>query len=199
VRRACRTLVLASAVALGAARGVSGAAAPGDAASLDQVLKLLAAHQHGHVTFTEEHRFAMLDQPLESSGELLYDAPDRLEKRTLQPKPEDLLLEHGTLTVQRGGRRRVLSLQDYPQIVPLVEGVRATLAGDRAALEHYFTVQFSGTLSDWTLELRPYDARVARTVQSVRIHGERDAIRTVEIRQKDGDASLLTIGPEVSP
>ena len=129
----------------------------------------------------------------------LYGAPDRLEKRTLEPKPEDLLLEHGVLTVQRGSRTRVLSLQDYPQLVPLVESIRATLAGDRAALERYFTVQFSGILADWTLELRPYDAKVAHTLQKIQIHGERDAVRTVEIRQSDGDASLLTIGPEVKP
>jgi len=191
--------VLSAAAALAAAPGVSTAAEPGGAAALDQVLQLLATHRHDHVTFTEVHQLAMLDHPLQSSGELLYDAPDRLEKRTLEPKPEDLLLEHGVLTVQRGSHRRVLSLQDYPQLVPLVESIRATLAGDRAALERYFTVQFSGTLANWTLELRPYDAKVAHTVQKIRIHGERDLIRTVEIRQSDGDASLLTIGPEVSP
>jgi hypothetical protein len=199
MRRACRALVLAAAAALATASGVCAPAEPSGDAALDQVLQLLAAHRHDHVTFTEVHQLAMLDHPLESSGELLYDAPDRLEKRTLKPKPEDLLLEHGLITLQHGSRRRVMSLHDYPQIVPLVESVRATLAGDRAALERYFTVRFSGTLADWTLELRPYDATVARTVQSVRIHGERDAIRTVEIRQNDGDTSLLTIGPEVRP
>lgn len=199
MRRASRALLLAAAAALAPAAGVCAAPEPSGSAALDQVLQLLASHQHGHVTFTEVHQLAMLDHPLESSGELLYDAPDRLEKRTLEPKPEDLLLEHGVVTMQRGSHRRVLSLHDYPQIAPLVESVRATLAGDRAALERYFTVRFSGTVADWTLELQPYDASVARTVQTVRIHGERDAIRTVEIRQKDGDASLLTIGPEVSP
>ena len=35
---------------------------------------------------------AMLKEPLHSSGELLYEAPDRLEKRTLKPRPEVLLL-----------------------------------------------------------------------------------------------------------
>ena len=45
----------------------------------------------------------------------------------------------------------------------------------------------------------PAEASVARSVQEVRIEGERDAIRTVEIRQSDGDRSRLTIGPEVTP
>ena len=190
---------LVGALVLGAACGAGGAAESGAVAPLDQLLQLLAQRRHGHVTFTEVHELAVLDRPLQSSGELLYEAPDRLEKRTLQPKPEDLLLDHGVLTAQRGNRRRVLPLRDYPQVVPFVESIRATLAGDRAALERYFTVQFSGSLADWTLELVPKDAALARTVQHVRIDGRRDVIHTVQIRQSDGDASLLTIGPEVSP
>jgi len=192
-------LTLGGAPLPGTAPAACAAAEPGGTQALDELLQMLAQRRHGHVTFTEVQELAILDRPLQSSGELLYDAPDRLEKRTLQPKPEDLLLEHGVLTVQRGHHRRVLSLHDYPQLAPLVESLRATLAGERAALERYFTVRFSGTLADWTLELLPKDARVARTVQNVRIHGERDAIRTVEIRQSDGDASRLTLGPEVSP
>ena len=197
--RACRTVLLAAAAALAVVAGICAAAEPVGPAALDQVLQLLAARRHGHVTFTEVHQLAILDRPLESSGELLYDAPDRLEKRTLTPKPEDLLLEHGVLTLRRGSRSRVLSLRDYPQAVPFVESIRATLAGDRAALERYFTLQFSGSLGDWTLELVPWDATLSHSVQRVRIHGERDAIRSVEIRQSDGDASLLRIGPEISP
>ena len=175
-----------------------GAAPPG-AAALDEVLQLLGERRHSHVTFTEVHELAMLDQPLRSSGELLYDAPDRLEKRTLKPKPEDLLLEHGVLTAQRGQHRRVVPLSEFPQALPFVESIRATLAGDRAALERYFTVQFSGSVARWTLELVPRDAALARAVQQVRIEGERGDLRTVQIRQSDGDASFLTIGPEVSP
>ena len=189
--------VLVLALLLG--QGVPAAATAASSPALDELMQLLAQRRHGHVSFTEVQKLAMLDQPLHSSGELLYDAPDRLEKRTLQPKPEDLVLEHGTLIMQRGSRHRVLSLRDYPQAVPFVESIRATLAGDRGALEQYFVVQFSGSLASWTLELTPRYAAVARSVERVRIDGERDVIRTVQIRQHDGDLSLLTIGPELRP
>jgi outer membrane lipoprotein-sorting protein len=167
--------------------------------AFDELLKLLAARRHGHVTFTEVQQLAMLDRPLQSSGELLYEAPDRLEKRTLKPKAEILVLEHGVLTARRGHRTYVMELRDYPQVVPFVESIRATLAGDRAALERTFRVQFDGTLAHWTLLLVPVDASLAGAVKDIRIEGERDAIRTVEIRHSDGDRSLLTIGPEVPP
>jgi Outer membrane lipoprotein carrier protein LolA-like len=165
---------------------------------LDQLMELLAQRKHGHVTFTEEHFLAMLDRPLESSGELLYDAPDRLEKRTLRPKPETLVLEHGVLTAHRGHRTYVLDLRDHPQIVPLIDSIRAALAGDKPALEGMFKVELDGTLDRWTLLLAPLDATVARSVRQIRIEGAREAIRSVEIHQADGDRSLLTIGPDVA-
>ncbi len=193
-------LWLAAGTAAGAAEPA--ATAPATTAPADpftELLKLLAARRHGRVRFTEVHEMAMLERPLRSSGELLYEAPDHLEKRTVEPRPETLVLEHGVLTAHRGHRTHVLRLRDYPQVAPFVESIRATLAGDRAALERYFHVRFSGDLGHWTLELAPIDATVARTVRDIRIAGERDSIRSVEIRQSDGDRSLLTIGAEVSP
>jgi hypothetical protein len=139
-----------------------------------------------------------LDKPVESSGELLYDAPDHLEKRTLKPKPESLVLDHGVITARRGRHTYVLNLSDYPQIVPLIDSIRATLAGDRAALDRIFKVQLDGTLEQWKLLLVPSDGAVARTVKQIHIEGTRDAIHSVEIQQADGDRSLLSIGPEVA-
>jgi hypothetical protein len=172
--------------------------APATAQDLDRLMTLLAQRQHGHVSFVEEHFLAVLDRPVESSGELLYDAPDRLEKRTLKPKPETVILEHGVITAHRGHRTYVLNLSDYPQIVPLIDSIRATLAGDRASLEHFFKVTLDGSLEHWTLLLLPSDPSVGKSVKQIRIEGAQDAIHTVEIQQADGDRSLLTIGPEVA-
>jgi Outer membrane lipoprotein carrier protein LolA-like len=172
-------------------------ASPADA--LGQLMQLLAARGHGHVAFTETQTLSMLDRPLESSGELLYEAPDRLEKRTLKPKPEDLTLEHGVLTDKRGRHTHTLELAAYPQLAPLVESLSATLSGDRAGLERAFVVQFSGDLADWMLELTPRDAAAARIVREVRIAGSRAALKSVGILQADGDRTLLTFGPELAP
>jgi Outer membrane lipoprotein carrier protein LolA-like len=165
---------------------------------LDKLMGLLAQRQHGHVTFVEEHFLAVLDRPVESSGELLYDAPDHLEKRTLKPKPETVVLEHGVITAHRGRHTYVLNLSDYPQIVPLIDSIRATLAGDRASLERIFKVTLDGALDHWKLVLLPSDTAVAKSVKQIRIEGAQDAIHSVEIQQADGDRSLLTIGPEVA-
>jgi outer membrane lipoprotein-sorting protein len=176
----------------------SGPCARAADSDLDQVMGALAQRKHGHVTFVEKKYIALLDRPVESSGELLYDAPDRLEKKTLQPKPESLVLEGGRVSAQRGRRLYVLDLKQYPQVVPFIESIRATLAGDRASLEQVFKVDFTGSFEHWTLGLVPRDRKLAGTVKEIHIEGEKDLIHTVEIREADGDRSLLTIGADVA-
>jgi len=187
-----RTLTLM--VALLAAATVVGAG-EGD---LDRVMSALAQRKHGHVTFVEEKFVAVLDRPVKSTGELLYDAPDRLEKRTLTPKKEDLVLEHGTVTAQRGHRHYVLDLNQYPQIVPYIESIRATLAGDRAALERVFKLTFDGHFDKWMLSLTPRDAALAKAVREIQLTGAQQGIQRVEIFEADGDRSVLTIGADAA-
>jgi hypothetical protein len=165
----------------------------GASSDLDAVMGLLAMRQHGRVEFIEQQFLAILDHPLESSGELRYDAPDHLEKRTLLPRRENLVLAGGVLTVERGGRKHVLDLHRYPQIQPFVESIRATLAGDRSALERVFHVEFAGSVERWSLTLVPVEQPLARTIKQVQIDGSRDQLLRIEIRQADGDRSLMTL------
>jgi hypothetical protein len=177
----------------------AGSAAGAPMGDLDEVMNLLAMRRHGRVEFVEQHFLAMLKRPIESSGELRYDAPDHLEKRTLMPRPENLLLDGGALTVERGGHRRVLDLHRYPQIKPFVESIRATLAGDRGALERVYNLEFAGSLPRWSLTLVPLDRELARVVKQVQIDGSRDQLLRVEIRQPDGDRSLMTLRTPAAP
>jgi hypothetical protein len=170
-----------------------------DTGDLDAVMALLAMRRHGRVQFIEQHFLAVLNRPIESSGEMRYDAPDRLEKRTLEPRAEDLLLAGGVLTIERHGHRRELDMHRYPQVQPFVESIRATLAGDRNALERIFAVTFAGSVQRWSLILVPLDPQLTRTVQQVQIDGSRDQLLKVEVRQADGDRSLLTLRPSATP
>jgi len=193
-----RFLSLALLCILGATGNAARAATAGTG-DLDQVMGLLAMRQHGRVEFIEQHFLAVLKRPIESSGELRYDAPDRLEKRTLKPRAETLVLTGGVLTVERAHSRRVMDLHAYPQVRPFVESIRATLAGDRGALERVFRLEFAGSVSRWTLTLAPLESKVKQSVSQVRIDGARDQLLKVEIRQPDGDRSLMTLRPSTLP
>jgi outer membrane lipoprotein-sorting protein len=179
------------AVALPAARAASG--------DLQELMHLLAARRHGQVDFVEQHFLKVLKRPVESYGVMIYDAPRRLEKRTVEPRAESLVLDGDELTIQRKGRTHVLELSAYPSILPFIESLRATLAGDLPALERIFNVDFTGTLEHWTLALTPRDSKVAKTVSQVRIGGSRDALLKVEILEASGDRSLMTLRDHPAP
>ncbi|HLW23052.1 MAG TPA: LolA-related protein [Steroidobacteraceae bacterium] len=170
---------------------------PARSDDLDTLMQRLARHRHGEASFVEQHFMRLLKRPVESMGELRFDAPDRLEKRTLEPQPEDLVLEGEELRVTRHGRTRTASLADYPRIRPLIESIRATLAGDRAALEQVFEVHFFGDLERWSLLLVPRDAD--SRVTQVQIEGARDELLMVEVRERSGDRSLLTLREHPAP
>jgi tRNA U34 5-methylaminomethyl-2-thiouridine-forming methyltransferase MnmC len=184
--------LLLAAASSGPAAPVTDSAA---GAGLDSLLALMAQRRHGEAAFSENKYLSMLKQPLESSGLLIYDAPDHLEQRTTQPRPQSVVLDHGIVTMQIGQRRRVVKLADYPQLAPLIDSIRATLAGDRAALERVFELEFSGTLEHWQLRLEPRAAPLTATLKRIDMQGQRDAVDEVQVWQSDGDHSIMSITP----
>lgn len=173
----------------------SGSAAWG----VDQLMSTLAQRKSGRVQFTEKKYLAILERPVESSGELVFVAPDHLEKRTVAPKPENLVLDGDMMTVERGGKRFTMPLQNYPEIAAFIESIRGTLAGNRSSLERYYKLGVEGRANRWTLTLTPADSRMAAIITQVRIEGAHDALDSVEIRQADGDRSVMKIRPATRP
>jgi hypothetical protein len=160
---------------------------------IDQLMHSLAQTRSGHASFVEKKSIAMLDKPVESSGELFYTAPDYLEKRTLKPKAESMTVDAGTLIIERGSKKYRLQLQDYPEIAAFIDSIRGTLAGDRKALERNYRLSLDGTAEHWTLQLLPTDEKMQAVVKRIRIAGVRDTVHSIEITQADGDSSLMLI------
>lgn len=170
---------------------------PAHAAPIDDVMRAFAAIPHSTARFAEERVMPELDLPLPSRGRLSWQAPDRLEKHTTEPFEEIFRIVGDTLTLERPGRgeRQSLSLDRAPEIRPLIEAMRATLAGDIATLQLHHEVSFSGTLQAWRMVLVPRSSRTRAAVQRVTLTGAGAAIRTMET-QGGGGTSRLTIEPE---
>ncbi|RQT62882.1 outer membrane lipoprotein carrier protein LolA [Burkholderia cepacia] len=198
LRRAVRTLAAAiaastAAIALAAAPARAADAAP--AWTLDRLMSTLAQHKSGRATFTETKYLSIATQPVESSGELVFVAPDHLEKHTLSPKPEHLVVDGDMLTVERNNRKYTLALARFPELGAFIDSIRATLAGNRFALEQVYKVALAGRGDDWTLTLTPLDSRMLKVVSTITLDGTRDLLRSVAIRQADGDRSVMRLQP----
>ena len=166
---------------------------------LQQLMDTLAQNKSGRTTFVEKKYIAMLDRPVESSGELVYTAPNGLEKRTLKPKPESMVIRGDELLIERGQQKHRLQLQAYPELAAFIDSIRGTLAGDRKALERNYRLSLEGTDLRWTLLLLPLNEKMAASIQRISITGTHEQVKSIEITQVDGDSSVMSIEKSASP
>ena len=166
---------------------------------ITSLMEQLAKNKGGLTTFTEKKHIAMLDIPLESSGELHYTAPNYLEKKTLKPKLESFVLDDGVITINRGKKKHTLKLKRHPKIAIFIESIRGTLAGDKTALERSYQLGLTGSATQWTLTLLPTDKSMNNLLDNIIIHGRHEKINTIEIHQADGDYSIMNIEEPATP
>jgi hypothetical protein len=162
---------------------------------IEQLMQDLARVKTAHARFVERKYLAILTAPLESSGTLTYIAPHRLEKRTLAPRPESLVLERDQLILESGEpkRRRTIRLEDYPVVGAFVESIRSTLAGDLDLLNRHYKIALEGDERKWRLVLKPADAKMQEVISEIRIGGSRNRIGAIEFLEAGGDRSVMTI------
>lgn len=161
--------------------------------SVDQLMADLAQNKGGRARFVEKSFVALLDKPLVASGEMLYTPPDRLEKRTLLPKPESMVLDKDTLIVERDKRRMSINVSSRPEAQAFVESIRSTLSGNRQALEAHYRLELQGERTAWTLTLLPTEPEIAALLQRVTVSGSQKRVQRIEYLQADGDRSELSI------
>ena len=160
-------------------------------------MQALAAVKSSQASFVELKHIAILTTPLQSRGRLVYKAPDRLEKHTLTPQRESLLLERDQLTIESPGRKsRTVVLAEYPVARAFVESIRSTLAGDLAMLVRFYEVKLDGGERSWRLLLKPRDPQMQNLVSEIRMSGSRNWIEAIEIVETNGDRSVMTIARE---
>jgi hypothetical protein len=151
--------------------------------SLDALLRQVATTAHGHATFIEQQHLAV------------FIAPNHLEKKTVRPTFENLVVDNDMLTITRGRQVHSVSLQAYPQLAIFINSMRATLAGDRATLESAYETELSFRQTAWLLTLSPRDKKLAKVIKKIQLSGEYGLLKRVEMMRADGDWSVMDITP----
>lgn len=214
MKRASRWLLLAAAIA------TVHAAEPDPAGLLAAIGEASRAGER-RATFVEIKSSTLLTQPIESSGTLRFRAPDLLEKVTVAPQRERVTIDGDRVSIESIGsngeiRQATLRISRASQLAPLIESLRATLAGDVAALSRHYDIgllavrpkpdvpasdaarRIAKTLEGptaWTLQMTPRDSALRASVQSVLLYGVGREIGLVEFVEAAGDRTQLWITP----
>jgi len=177
------------------AAALSPAAADGAADhDLSALMARLATVRAATASFVEVRHQRLLTIPQQSSGRLVYVAPDKLQKDIVQPTPERMIVDGGTLVIERqGDPPRRLVLDDYPPILGVIESIRGTLSGDLARLQRHYRVGFTPAGDGWTLLLEPVDPKLAEFVTAIRISGREAKIARIETDEAGGDRTVTSI------
>ena len=165
---------------------------------LSALMELLAAVPSSRDSFSETKHSAVLSAPLLLKGTLAYTRPDRLEKSVLAPYEERTVVAGNSVTMENRTlqQSRTFSLSSSSPVSAFVESMRATLAGDRAALERHYRVQLGGKAESWSMTLVPREKKLASLVKRIQIGGARERLRRIEVEEASGDRSVMLIGPE---
>ena len=190
-----RALLLAALLALPALPPLPVYAADFD---LPALMELLAAVPASKDTFSETKHSALLSAPLVLKGNLTYSRPDRLEKNVLAPYEERTVVAGNSVTMENRTlqQSRTFSLSSSSPVAAFVESMRATLAGDRAALERHYRVQLEGKVEAWSMILVPREKKLAALVKRIQIGGARERLKRIEVEEASGDRSVMLITPE---
>jgi hypothetical protein len=180
-------------LALLAMLGATPVQAQNAAFDVGDLMQTMAKTEASEAAFTETKHLALLAEPLVSSGTLRFRRPDYLERETLTPTRERFIYEGGKISIEANGRQRQLQVDAQPALAGLIESMRATLAGDEDALRRHYNLHLSGTLAHWNLEMLPKQDALAKRVRKIRVSGEHDRLRQIEISEASGDSTLMNI------
>lgn len=202
--------------------GASGTTASGNGAPADAPLTnapvtidSLLARFRGIVglsaRFREEKRIAMLAQPLVSEGTVHYAPPGKIARHTLTPSASSVVLDGTTLRFGDATSERSIDTGTSPVVRAFVDSFLAVLAGDRAALERSFVLDFHTPVGaggqvpsggqaaggqarsqKWELGLTPRDASLAHIIREIRFTGDGLVLSQMRIREATGDEGITT-------
>lgn len=144
--------------------------------------------------FSEVRFSGLLDRPLILHGELEYDGPGKLARRVDTPYKEDMTIEDGEASVQRGDRPvRKFPLSQAPELEGFLRGFAALLGGDADGLTRDFELAATGSAKTWRLKLTPRDDRLAKRITAIEVDGTDKSARCFHTIETDGDVNVLLV------
>ena len=170
-------------------------AADNNDALLTSVMNRLAAVKSAKADFTEKKFVRLLDAPVESTGVLIYTAPDRFEKHTKNPVEERMTVERDMVTLDNVAKKKKqqIFIPQFPALAAIVDAMRGALSGNLPQLQQAFSIKASGTHQRWKLHLVPREPNQYAYIHAVDITGRDDFIESIGIRQSDGDRSVMSM------
>ncbi|SAL46071.1 signal peptide protein [Caballeronia arvi] len=167
-------------------------AASADPALVSQVTSRLAQTKGVRARFTQTQTLSAMKQPLVSTGMLVFLRDRGVIWRVDTPYAATYVItDAGVAEADANGRRvRTKSAQGVRGVAQVSKMMRAMLGGDLSALYSQFDVDARGSVSDWTLDLKPNQPQLAQAIASLHMTGGA-FLKSLRIDLANGDVTRI--------
>ncbi|MDH5394885.1 MAG: outer membrane lipoprotein carrier protein LolA [Gammaproteobacteria bacterium] len=158
-----------------------------------QFVQLFKQQNESTVDFKEEKYASYLDQPLRSSGEMHFSAPDKLSKLILKPEFTSQKISGDQLEIKTPSEVHNIDLKERPEFSVILRALIALLAGDQDFLQQNFKIKYNPLKTSWSLLLTPNDSYVAGYVESIKISGKMQKLVQIIITEPNNDKTITDL------
>jgi hypothetical protein len=143
------------------------------------------------VVFTEKRMNPMFSDPITISGVVELSSDGTLSKIILEPFSELISISSQSVTLERGGKRQVMTLRADSELWQFYMGLRAVLGGDPEGVADVYRVNVLQVDAEWWVELQPRSERMGQIVETLTVKGSQGKVRYVRTQQAANNWSEL--------
>ncbi len=168
----------------------------------EKLMFQLSQVKHAKLNFVETKQSIFLITDLVIEGTMEYKAPDYIEKNTLSPTVEKIVISGDSMDIERSSesgkvdkvvQTQHYSVQSHPVLKAGVESIRSLLAGNYDMLNQNYDMVLEGVRENWSLELAPKGPEILEYIEKITLNGEDTKIKKVVTIQADGDESVMEL------
>jgi len=176
--------------------------AAGNSWTVKRLMWELSQVRYARLNFVETRQSMFLSTDMVIKGNIQYRAPDYIEKVTVSPMSEKIVVDGDTMLVEKISytrdndavvKTKHYSIESHPVLKATVGSIRYILAGNSEMLGDYYEMSISGQCENWTLELTPRTVEISDHTQKIILSGNESSILRYVTIQADGDESVMTL------
>jgi outer membrane lipoprotein-sorting protein len=155
--------------------------------SLEALMAGMAETSGVWARFVERKEVALLSEPIETRGTLVFVPPDRLRRSTAEPSRSELVIAGERFAFRDAAGADAVDLSASPLARQFVENFIVLFNGDLAKLRERYEPEFTSAGADWSLALRPRNRPLSDLIERITLAGTGQVLRSMEMLEQDGD------------
>ncbi|MCH8891746.1 MAG: outer membrane lipoprotein carrier protein LolA [Myxococcales bacterium] len=158
---------------------------------LEALMEFFAGSGGVRARFQESRHLSILTDPIETTGTLYFNPPDRLARHVTRPGRSSVVIEAGRVSFGDETGQRVFDFDTSEVARALVGNLMVVFRGDLESLRARYSISFDSDGENWTLDLEPRSRALRGIIERIRFTGQGRKLTAMETRESNGDRTIM--------